>query len=176
MDISWELAKLEYKNNTIEEISVVNLDGGRFKAVVPESGPLGLSVANELIYRYYLLDSFQFLLENLINNIDESISPDYGSLISFAKSIVVYTNSKQKMQVENYLGQQLDKINKNTEPKQETLEYYNQRLKFDIPKNSVELSDTAIKAMGKELETGKYIKSFLRRQSAYSTRVPKVWK
>ena len=176
VDISWELAKLEYKNNTIEEISVVNLDGGRFKAVVPEAGPLGLSVANELIYRYYLLDSFQFLLENLINNIDESISPDYGSLISFAKSIVVYTNSKQKMQVENYLGQQLDKINKNTEPKQETLEYYNQRLQFDIPKNSVELSDTAIKAMGKELETGKYIKSFLRRQSAYSTRVPEVWK
>ena len=96
--------------------------------------------------------------------------------MSFAKSIVVYTNSKQKMQVENYLGQQLDKINKNTEPKQETLEYYNQRLQFDIPKNSVELSDTAIKAMGKELETSKYIKSFLRRQSAYSTRVPEVWK
>lgn len=176
VDISWELAKLEYKNNTIEEITVVNLDDDRFKAVVPDIGNLGDSFDKKLFYKYYFLDSFKFLLEKLINNIDKLISPDYGSLISFAKSIVVYTNYKQKIRVENCLGQQLDKINKNTEPKQETLEYYKQKLQVNsnLPKNS--MSDDAIKAMGKEIEVGKYIKSFLRSQSAYSTEVPEVWK
>lgn len=173
---SWGLAKLEYKNNTIEEISVVHLDGGRFTAVVPDIGSLGGSVGENLYYNYYLLDSFKFLLENLINNIAVSISPDNGSLISFAKSIVVYSNSNQKRNIEKYLGNKMDKIKKIAEPKKNTLEHYKRELEFDLPKNSLELSDTAIKAMIKEVEVGKYIKSILKSNLLYSTSVPEVWR
>lgn len=174
--ISWDLAKLKYKNNTIEEINVVNLDGGRFTAVVPDGGFLGGSVGENLYYNYYLLDSFKFLLENLINNIHGLISPDKGQLEMFARSIVVYSNSKQKMEVENCLGNKIDKIKKITEPQKNTLEHYKRKLEFELPKNSLELSDTAIKAMIKEVEVGKYIKSILKSNLPYSTSVPEVWR
>ena len=173
---SWGLAKLEYKNNTIEEISVVHLDGGRFTAAVPDIGSLGGSVGENLYYSYYLLDSFKFLLENLINNMAGPISPDNGSLITFAKSIVVYSNSNQKMDVENYLGNKMDKIKKIIEPQKNTLEHYKRKLEFELPNNSLELSDTAIKAMIKEVEVGKYIKSILKSNLPYSTSVPEVWR
>lgn len=173
---SWGLAKLEYKNNTIEEISVVHLDGGRFTAVVPDIGSLGGSVGENLYYSYYLLDSFKFLFENLINNMAGPISPDNGSLITFAKSIVVYSNSNQKMDVENYLGNKMDKIKKIIEPQKNTLEHYKRKLEFELPNNSLELSDTAIKAMIKEVEVGKYIKSILKSNLLYSTSVPEVWR
>ena len=123
-----------------------------------------------------MLDSFKFLLENLINNIAVSISPDNGSLISFAKSIVVYSNSNQKRNIEKYLGNKMDKIKKIAEPKKNTLEHYKRELEFDLPKNSLELSDTAIKAMIKEVEVGKYIKSILKSNLLYSTSVPEVWR
>ena len=174
--ISWDLAKLKYKNNTIEEINVVNLDGGRFTAVVPDVGSLGGSVGENLYYNYYLVDSFKFLLENLINNIHGLISPDKGQLEMFARSIVVYSNSKQKMEVENCLGNKIDKIKKITEPQKNTLEHYKRKLEFELPKNSLELSDTAIKAMIKEVEVGKYIKSILKSNLPYSTSVPEVWR
>ena len=104
------------------------------------------------------------------------IPPDNGSLITFAKSIVVYSNSNQKMDVENYLGNKMDKIKKIIEPQKNTLEHYKRKLEFELPKNSLELSDTAIKAMIKEVAVGKYIKSILKSNLPYSTSVPEVWR
>lgn len=173
--ISWDLAELKYKNNTIEEINVVNLDGSRFTAVVPDVGSLGGSFGENLYYNYYLLDSFKFLLENLINNIHGLISPDKGQLEMFARSIVVYSNSKQKMEVENCLGNKIDEIKKITEPQKNILELeqYKKSLENDLPKNSLESS---IKFMMRKVEVGKYIKSILKSNLPYSTSVPEVWR
>ncbi|MBI0107189.1 ATP-binding protein [Lactobacillus sp. W8089] len=173
--ISWDLAKLKYKNNIIEEINVVNLDGSRFTAVVPDVGSLGGSVGENLYYNYYLLDSFKFLLENLINNIHGLISPDKGQLEMFARSIVVYSNSKQKMEVENCLGNKIDEIKKITEPQKNILELeqYKKSLENDLPKNSLESS---IKFMMRKVEVGKYIKSILKSNLLYSTSLPEVWR
>lgn len=173
--ISWDLAELKYKNNTIEEINVVNLDGSRFTAVVPEVGSLGGSFGENLYYNYYLLDSFKFLLENLINNIHGLISPDKGQLEMFARSIVVYSNSKQKMEVENCLGNKIDEIKKITEPQKNILELeqYKKSLENDLPKKSLESS---IKFMMRKVEVGKYIKSILKSNLLYSTSLPEVWR
>lgn len=173
--IFWDLAKLKYKNNIIEEINVVNLDGSRFTAVVPDVGSLGGSVGENLYYNYYLLDSFKFLLENLINNIHGLISPDKGQLEMFARSIVVYSNSKQKMEVENCLGNKIDEIKKITEPQKNILELeqYKKSLENDLPKNSLESS---IKFMMRKVEVGKYIKSILKSNLLYSTSLPEVWR
>ena len=70
----------------------------------------------------------------------------------------------------------MDKIKKIAEPKKNTLEHYKRELEFDLPKNSLELSATAIKSMIKDVEVGKYIKSILKINLPYSTSVPEVWR
>lgn len=160
-DITWEIAQLNYKNNTIVEIDVVNLDGGRFKAVVPDVGSLTKN-GRELFYRYYLKNSTKFHLETLINKMTSSIGPDKCSFEKFMESIAVYEDNEHQKRVEQYLNCQEKKINDAIEIDKKEIASCRDYIKTDLPEDSSELSDLAIANMITWFKVGKYIGKFLR--------------
>lgn len=162
VDIGWETALLKCGTDTIEEFNVVNLDGGRFKAVVPDIGAIRHSGEN-LFYDCYREDSLKYHLEELINNLRSPISPDRGSFEKLMSTIVLYRNTDYQHEVEQSLGEMWKIIDTSTNPNSEELDIYKHKLKFDLPSDSVELNDTAVQKMVKQMKIAEYIKSFLTR-------------
>lgn len=158
VDISKETAQLKYKSNIIKEINVVNLDGGRFKAVIPDIGYIRNS-GEELYYNYYQHDSLKFYLEQLINSINSAISPDSASRIKFMNNVVIYEDSSQQKEIEYYIKS--IPVDSFSHPSKEEVERYKSKLEFDLPRSSLELNMEAIKAMAKQMKLTKYIKSIL---------------
>lgn len=162
VDIGWETALLKCGTDTIEEFNVVNLDGGRFKAVVPDTGAIRHSGEN-LFYDCYREDSLKYHLEELINNLCSPISPDRGSFEKLMRTIVLYRNADYQHEVEQNLEEMWKIIDTSTNPNSEELDIYKHKLKFDLPSDSVELNDTAVQKMVKQMKVAEYIKSFLTR-------------
>ena len=162
VDISWGIAQLKHRTDIIKEISIVDLDGARFKAVVPDIGSISNRYGKDLFYNCYEVDSLKFKLEELINNIGSVISPDYGSLNDFMESIVLYQDNEHQIEVEQYLCNIVNVVDASVEPDVETLSIYRSKLETDVPRESVELSDLAIEQMAKQINLGKYIKKFMR--------------
>lgn len=160
VDISWETAQLEYRSNTIEEITVVNLDGGRFKAIVPEIGTIR-SRGKDWFYDCYQQNSLKFYLEQLINNVGSAISPDCFSREKFMSNVVLYENNDQQKEIENYI-KSID-IDSLVKPSKEELLRYKEKLENDLPKNSVELSEEVVTHMIKQIKIAQYIKSIQKR-------------
>lgn len=102
IDISWKTALLKYGTDTIEEFNIVNLDGGRFKAVVPDTAAIRHS-GEDLFYDCYREDSLKYHLEELINNLRSPISPERGSFEKLMRSIVLYRNADYQHEVEQSL-------------------------------------------------------------------------
>lgn len=161
VDISWEFAQLKYKTDTIKEINVINLDGARFKAVVPDIGSIS-NYGKALFYDCYKVNSLEYRLEELINKMGSAISPDSGALYDFMKSIVLYRNNEHQKEVEQYLCNIWSVVNTSTEPDAEEISIYKSKLKTDVPRDSDELSDSAIEQMAKRINVGKYVKTFLK--------------
>ena len=165
VDISWEFAQLKHRTDIIKEISIVNLDGGSFKAVVPDIGSISNSYGKDLFYDCYKVDSLNFKLEKLINNMESSISPDYYSLNNFMESIVLYKDNEHQSEVEQYLSNIANVVNASVEPNAEMISIYKNKLEMDVPRGSVELSDLAIEQMARRIKLGKYIKKFMGQHS-----------
>lgn len=165
VDISWEIAQLRHRTDIIKEINVVNLDGARFKAVVPDIGSISNSNGKDLFYDCYKVGSLKFKLEELINNMESAISPDCGSHNNFMESIVLYKDNEHQSEVEQYLSNIANVVNTSVEPDAEILSIYKSKLETDVPRGSVELSDLAIEQMAKRINLGKYIKNFMRQHS-----------
>jgi len=162
VDVSWKVAQLKYRTDIIKEINVVNLDGARFKAVVPDIGSISNSYGKDLFYDCYKVDSLKFKLEELINHMGSAISPDYGSLNNFMESIVLYKDNEHEEKIERHLCNIGNDVNTLLESDAETLSIYKSKLETDVPTGSIELSDLAIKQMDKRINLGKYIKEFMR--------------
>lgn len=162
VDVSWEVAQLKYRTDIIKEINVVNLDGARFKAVVPDIGSISNSYGKNLFYDCYKVDSLKFKLEELINHMGSAISPDYGSLNEFMESIVLYNDNEHQSKVEQYLCSIANDVDTSAEPDEEILGIYKSKLETDVPRGSIELRDLAIDQMAKRINLGKYIKKFMR--------------
>ena len=162
VDVSWKVAQLKYRTDIIKEISVVNLDGAWFKAVVPDIGSISNSYGKDLFYDCYKVDSLKFKLEELINHMGSAISPDYGSLNNFMESIVLYKDNEHEEKIERHLCNIGNDVNTLLESDAETLSIYKSKLETDVPTGSIELSDLAIKQMDKRINLGKYIKEFMR--------------
>ncbi|UTX36319.1 helix-turn-helix domain-containing protein [Ligilactobacillus salivarius] len=165
VDISWEIAQLKHRTDIIKEINIVDLDGARFKAVVPDIGFISNGNGKDLFYDCYKVNSLKFKLEELINNMGSAISPDYGSLNDFMESIVLYKDNEHQRKVEQDLCNIANVVNTSVEPNAETLSVYRSKLETDVPRGSVELSDLAIEQMAKRINLGKYIKKFMRHHS-----------
>lgn len=165
VDISWEIAQLRHRTDIIKEINVVNLDGARFKAVVPDIGSISNSNGKDLFYDCYKVGSLKFKLEELINNMESAISPDCGSHNNFMESIVLYKDNEHQSEVEQYLSNIANVVNTSVEPDAEILSIYKSKLETDVPRGFVELSDLAIEQMAKRINLGKYIKNFMRQHS-----------
>lgn len=159
-DIDWEDALLTHNNNTIKEISVVNLDGGRFKAVVPDKGTISYFGEN-LFYDCYRENSLKYHLEELINNLHSPISPDRGSFEKLMGAIVLYRNADYQHEVERGLEKIWKSIDASTNPSSEEIDMYRHKLESDLPSGSDELSDVAVQNMVKQMKTTKYVKTFL---------------
>lgn len=162
VDVSWKVAQLKYRTDIIKEINVVNLDGARFKAVVPDIGSISNSYGKDLFYDCYKVDSLKFKLEELINHMGSAISPDCGSLNNFMESIVLYKDNEHEEKIERHLCNIGNDVNTLLESDAETLSIYKSKLETDVPTGSIELSDLAIKQMDKRINLGKYIKEFMR--------------
>ena len=160
IDISWETALLKYGTDTIEEFNIVNLDGGRFKAVVPDTAAIRHS-GEDLFYDCYREDSLKYHLEELINNLRSPISPDRVSFEKLMRSIVLYRNADYQHEVEQSLEKMWKIIDTSTNHNSEEIDIYKHKLKFDLPSDSVELNDTAVQKMIKQMKVAEYIKSFL---------------
>ncbi|QAR21467.1 helix-turn-helix domain-containing protein [Limosilactobacillus fermentum] len=161
VDVSWGIAQLKHRTDIIKEIGIVDLDGARFKAVVPDIGSISNSYGKNLFYDCYKVDSLKFKLEELINNMESVISPDYGSLNDFMESIVLYKDNEHQSEVEQYLSNIANVVNTSVEPDSEMISIYKNKLETDVPRGSVELSDLAIEQMAKRIKLGKCIKKFM---------------
>ncbi|USS92965.1 ATP-binding protein [Fructilactobacillus ixorae] len=160
----WDVAHLKYNNETFKEIPIVNLDGCRFKVVCPYVGSIGLPdlvTQHDMFYNYYLLDSFRFKLEKLINNLVSFISPDESELSQYANSIVVYENKEEQKEVESFLNNHLDEVYEKIVPSDDDISRYKSRLSLNLDKNSIELKDDSIKEMVRRINLAKYIKNIL---------------
>lgn len=162
VDISWGIAQLKHRTDIIKEVSIVDLDGARFKAVVPDIGSISNSYGKDLFYDCYKVDSLKFKLEELINNMGSAISPDYGSLNDFMESIVLYNDDEHQSKVEQYLCSIANDVDTSAESDEEMLRIYKNKLETDVPRGSIELSDLAIDQMAKRINLGKCIKEFMR--------------
>lgn len=162
VDISWEIAQLKHKSDIIKEISIVNLDGARFKAVAPDIGSISNSYENGLFYYCYKVDSLKFKLEELINNMGSEISPNQGSLKNFMESIVLYNDNEHQSKVEQYLCSIANDVGTSAESDEEMLSIYRSKLETDVPRGSIELSDLAIDQMAKQVNVGRYIKDLMK--------------
>lgn len=167
-DVHWQIARLEYKNDIIKETSIVCLDNSSFRVVTPKAGSIRGRKGTRYYYKYYLKDSTDFYLEELINKVSE-LAPDEGSLIYLAQSIVVYEDEEQLKYFSDNKEISTPII------KEDIIDIYRNKLLTDIPSNSIELNDTAIKGMINEIETGKYIKSILRTDPDYLSKIPEIW-
>lgn len=162
VDVSWGIAQLKHRTDIIKEIGIVDLDGARFKAVVPDIGSISNSYGKNLFYDCYKVDSLKFKLEELINNMESVISPDYGSLNDFMESIVLYKDNEHQSEVEQYLCSIANDVDTSVESDEEMLSIYKSKLETDVPRGSIELSDLAIDQMAKRVNVGKYIKDLLK--------------
>lgn len=162
VDISWETALLKCNTDTIEEINVINLDGGRFKAVVPDTGVISHSGEN-LFYNCYRENSLKYHLEELINNFRSPISPDRGSLEKLMSTIVLYKNADNQHKIEQSLAGTWKIIDTSTNSTSEEINIFKHKLEFDLPGDSAEVNDTAVQKMVKQIKVAKYIKSFMNR-------------
>lgn len=162
VDISCGVAQLKHRTDIIKEISVIDLDGARFKAVFPDIGSISNSYGKDLFYDCYKVDSLKFKLEELINNMGSVISPDYGSLNNFMESIVLYNDNEHQSKVEQYLCSIANDVGTSAESDEEMLSIYKSKLETDVPRGSIELSDLAIDQMAKRVNVGKYIKDLMK--------------
>ncbi|MFT8811784.1 MAG: ATP-binding protein [Liquorilactobacillus satsumensis] len=155
-DIDWQLLQLKYRQLTIEELLVVNLDGARSLMAAPAIGSIG-DTSEKLYYYCFIEDTIKYGVQQLLESCP-SMHPDSGSLSSFYRGIANFKSTKEKTMVEEFLNGHYSEFIKVTKPSEDELKLLHDQLLFDFNQNSQEVGQLAIEKILQDRKTGEIIK------------------
>lgn len=95
--IRWNNLKLRYRNITIKSLLIVYLDEARHAIVAPDSGVISTkSFRDGMLYPVMLENSFQYLVDNMINEVSNSFTNHFDDRYSLVRNnIVIYKNKEE---------------------------------------------------------------------------------
>lgn len=133
--MGWNYLKLKYRNLTIKSLLFVSLDGARYHTTVPEYAFIENSVGKRPYLSYYrmLEDSFEYLVNHMMNSSPYSFT-SYGSSSSeqAKNNIVIYTNKEEEVEIHAKLVNKYSNLAELIEPSSEDIEFYSQKVKSEI--------------------------------------------
>ncbi|BDR57775.1 ATP-binding protein [Xylocopilactobacillus apicola] len=119
--ISWSMLKVNYRQITIKELSVVWLDGGRVISVSPEVSQMKFS-NDDSFYYYFIAGTMKGLIQKLFefyNYSNKSLGA--APLAEFYESVVFFESESEMKNIEHIVSKNWDSISKEIEPTKEEL-------------------------------------------------------
>lgn len=135
--MGWNQLKLKYRNLTINSMLMVSIDEARYHTTVPDYAFIENIISNRpflsLSYYRMLEDSFEYLVNHMINSAPKSFT-SYGSYSSekVKNNIVIYTSKKEEAEVHNKLLDRYTNLSELIEPSFEEIGFFTQKVKSEI--------------------------------------------